>query len=328
MEQAETRETTGSAASCRLYVILARDGRSAVIFRRGPSRQVRLLRWWLGSDTIEPGQWLKGRIYVRRCDLSPDGEMLVYFAAKWETPMSTWTAVSRPPFLTALALWPKGDAWGGGGLFLGPNLLGINHDHVNDQATATTGQPWHPLPKQDRMPRGLSVCPVAAWAGRGEDDPIQHERMTRDGWTQVSQGKRGEYGVVSGFSRVYSDPGIYERPSPHKQHQGLRVRRLLRAIGQRDGPWQVEDFEITKSDGTSLRLITNCGWADWLANGDLGFAINGRLYRLPAARALDVVTDPIAGCRLVADLTDMRFEGVKAPEVALSWPRDIGNRMR
>ena len=31
--------------SCRLYAILARDGRSAVVFRRGPSKQVLLLRW-------------------------------------------------------------------------------------------------------------------------------------------------------------------------------------------------------------------------------------------------------------------------------------------
>ncbi len=74
--------------ACRVYAILARDGRSAVVFRRGPSRQVLVLRWWLGDDRIEPGQWLKGRIYERRCDLSPDGDLLIYFAAKWNTPLA------------------------------------------------------------------------------------------------------------------------------------------------------------------------------------------------------------------------------------------------
>ena len=59
----------------------------------------------------------KGRIYERRCDLSPDGQLLGYFAADRLSGFGTWTAVSRPPFLTALALWPKGDAWGGGAFF-------------------------------------------------------------------------------------------------------------------------------------------------------------------------------------------------------------------
>lgn len=71
------------------------------------------------------GQWFKGRIYERRCDLSPSGEKLIYFAAKYRSPLYTWTAVSRPPFLTALLLWPKGDAWGGGGLFNNERTIGL-----------------------------------------------------------------------------------------------------------------------------------------------------------------------------------------------------------
>ena len=31
--------------------------------------------------------------------------------------MSSWTAVSRPPYFTALALWPKNNTYGGGGIF-------------------------------------------------------------------------------------------------------------------------------------------------------------------------------------------------------------------
>jgi hypothetical protein len=60
------------------------------------------------------------------CDLSPDGELLVYFATSYLKPLRTWTAVSRPPYLTALALWPKGDAWGGGGLFRDNRTLQLN----------------------------------------------------------------------------------------------------------------------------------------------------------------------------------------------------------
>jgi len=89
----------------RIYVLLARKAASALVFRRGPSKNVLLLRWDLAEDTIQEGQWLRGHIYERRCDLSPSGEHLVYFAAKWRGKYPSFTAVSRPPFLTALALW-------------------------------------------------------------------------------------------------------------------------------------------------------------------------------------------------------------------------------
>src|SRR6187401_1906577 len=113
--------------SARLFVLWARDADVGVGFQRGPSKQVLLLRWNLKDDSFEGGQWLKARIYERRSDLSPSGERLVYFAASYRGPHQTWTAVSRPPYFTALALWPKGDAWGGGGLFSSENELLLNH---------------------------------------------------------------------------------------------------------------------------------------------------------------------------------------------------------
>jgi hypothetical protein len=136
------RSLSGDAIepACRLYAILARDGRSAVVFRRGPSKQVLVLRWWLEDDRLEPGQWFNGRIYERRADLSPDGDLLIYFAANWHAPYETWTGVSRPPYLTALALWPKGDAWGGGGVFDQPRVVGLNHLSVLCRCSCDAGE--------------------------------------------------------------------------------------------------------------------------------------------------------------------------------------------
>ena len=65
----------------RLHVILAREAPKAVVFRKGPSNRVCTVGWDLEHDTFTPGQWLKGRIYEYRSDLSPDGELLLYFAA-------------------------------------------------------------------------------------------------------------------------------------------------------------------------------------------------------------------------------------------------------
>ena len=115
------------AGNIRLYALLARDAHRAVVFRRGPSKQVLLLSWDTAKDLIEDGQWLKGRIYERRCDLSPDGRLLLYFAATYRKPLFSWSAISRPPFLSALALWPKGDGWGGGGEFKTNDTVLLNH---------------------------------------------------------------------------------------------------------------------------------------------------------------------------------------------------------
>ncbi len=67
----------------RLHVILAREGSKAVVFRRGPSDKVAVVGWDRKDDTFALGQWLKGRLYPYRCDLSPDGGHLIYFAAKY-----------------------------------------------------------------------------------------------------------------------------------------------------------------------------------------------------------------------------------------------------
>lgn len=70
----------------RLHVILAREAPKAVVFRRGPTGQVCTLGWDLTSDAFTMGQWLKGRIYEYRSDLSPDGEHLIYFATDFRRP--------------------------------------------------------------------------------------------------------------------------------------------------------------------------------------------------------------------------------------------------
>ena len=129
-----------------MHFALAREADVGLVFRRGPARWVRAIRWDTQRDTFEPGQWFHGRIYEERCDLSPDGELLVYFAYKGhragrvtdegkrphlEDYRDSWTAVSRPPWLTALALWPKGDTWMGGGVFTERRELLLFHPYEN-----------------------------------------------------------------------------------------------------------------------------------------------------------------------------------------------------
>ena len=232
------------APSTRLYVLLARKAPLAIVFRRGPSKHVLALSWDTEKHEFRLGQWFKGRIYERRCDLSPSGEKVIYFAAKYRAPLFTWTAVSRPPFLTALAMWPKGDAWGGGGLFPNERTIGLNHR--KEQMDLAEGF---------RLPKSMRVEPCGPHAGRGEDDPIWSLRLLRDGWT-VKQAPEGwdtkkNSKIQYGFSR----PWIWM-----KSRGSWTLEMSILGIFERDGPWYVIEHQVTDRAG---RTAISLGRSDW-----------------------------------------------------------------
>ena len=105
----------------RLFIIFAKQAHEAVIFRRGPSSWFHIIRWDTKNDEFYPGAWTRGRSYPERCDLSLDGELLLYFVhqgRKLSTDYTdSWIAISRNPWLHALGLWPHGTTYGGGGRF-------------------------------------------------------------------------------------------------------------------------------------------------------------------------------------------------------------------
>lgn len=112
-------------AKCHLFVISARDKPVAVIIRRGPSAWYHIIKWETRRkthDIFTHGAWFRGRIYPEKCDLSPDGNLFVYFAHQGSRSGTeythAYTAVSRAPWLHAVALWPQGTTYGGGGRFL------------------------------------------------------------------------------------------------------------------------------------------------------------------------------------------------------------------
>ena len=122
------------AEKCTLFILLARAARIGVILRRGPTKWWRVSLWNTKTDQIEGGQWFHGGLYPQDCDLSPNGQLLLYFAGKFNLRdcSATYSAVSQPPYLTALTLWPNGDRYsGGGGVFLDDQTIvlhqGIEH---------------------------------------------------------------------------------------------------------------------------------------------------------------------------------------------------------
>lgn len=275
----------------RLYVLLARESDRAIVFRRGPTKQVLLLDWNTATDEITEGQWLKSRIYERRCDLSPNGELLLYFAASQKPPHGSWTAVSRPPYLTALALWPKGNAWGGGGHFETNTRLALNHEESR-----------FALAEDFRLPRWLKVEPFGKSSGWGEDSPVWLSRLMRDGWTWVSLGQEAKKRSRKDVWVTFDPPTIFE-----KRRGDQTLQMTIYGIHQKNGPWYVTTHSLLTYRGPTLDLGES-DWSDWSRSGEVLFARNGALHRI---RNGEIVT--------VADLTGLTFTPREAPAKALRW---------
>jgi hypothetical protein len=285
-------------ASVRVYVLLARRSSLGVIFRRGPSRQVLTLLWDTSTHVVRPSQWFKGRIYERRCDLSPSGEKLIYFAAKHRAPLFTWTAVSRPPFLTALAMWPKGDAWGGGGLFRNERAIELNHRPGEMVAGA-----------EFKIPKAITVEPCGKISGHGEDDPILSTRLLRDGWVLQTPGVVQQNSFGSRISWTFPVNQVWS-----KRRGCLSVEMRILGIHERDGPWCVAEHRVLDSNGGVLTDLGRSDWADWSNNGEVLFAREGCLFRIPVRGQ-----NKLGDCCEVMDLRPLRFANVEAPPEAKRW---------
>jgi hypothetical protein len=248
-------------------------------------------------DTFERGHWFQGRIYTRRSDLSPDGEFLVYFASKFnsQTVNDTeytyaWTAVSRAPWLTALGLWPKGDCWFGGGMFLGKRRLLLNH---RPEKAA-------PHPKH-RPPASFKVEPNPD--ARGEDDPLYTRRLERDGWV-----------CTQSWEVDWRGGGLfYQTRTPERRERKHRTLPFSIVLERRlDGLTYAERFLLAETRPASLPE-GHLEWMDWDSQGRLFALIKGQLL------VAEMTRSGPGEFRVLADFVDDRFEPREAPPSARTW---------
>jgi hypothetical protein len=262
-----------------LYCIFARAAPKAVIFRRGPSKQVRLIAWDVATNSFEMGQWLKGRIYAEKSDLAPSGTSLIYYAAKFGPGYDTWIALSTPPYLTAHTIWPTFGTW---------NILSLfDTDTRLALATYRSDTSLEPI-KGSSLPKGLTVD-RRPWPGffyvRAD-----HDRLLRDGWT-VNAGDPIYRGDTDDTPLVYS--------------KAIADDFRLRVTAKSDGTLS---HAIVKGDGNATELLVE--WAD---------AYGGRLYFSHGGRLLTAEPSRPRKPTVLADFTDMQFEEVVAPPSALEW---------
>ncbi len=291
-----------SGSSTRLCVLLARESDVAVILRCGPSKQVLVIRWHRTTDAFFPGQWFKGRIYEHQCDLSPSGERLLYYAATYKPPFDCWTAVSRPPFLTALALWPRGVTFAGGGQFQTESkvLLSLHPEAI---------EPVEPF----RLPNSIFVD---RWERRpewGVPGYLQEATLQRDGWSLADPGKAVGRNAPSWWR--FDPPEVWAKRNPASGTLALRIR--LHGYYREEGPSRVTDSAVVSESGTVLDL-GETDWVDWDRNGDLLYSQGPFLYR----RRLEAGTLTDARCLL--DAAGFRFRPLEPTPQARDWFEPLG----
>lgn len=268
----------------RLHVLLARQSPRAVVLRKGPANAVCSILWDRSRDEFTVGQWMRGRIYERRADLSPDGKHMIYFArgGKINSPTKgSWTAVSRAPWLKAMVLHGKGDCWLGGGLFTGPRKYWLN------------GSCMHfPLEQSPDMTEDTKFVPEG---GRGgECLSVYYPRLLRDGWTFA--GKLSEV--------LFDSCDIFEKPLAN----GWILRKLAHAqVGAPQGKSSYWDEHELENTSLGVRLEKkDWEWAE--RDGDtVVWAEKGKIFRAVTGTA---GPEPAA---MLFDANPLQFAAIRAP---------------
>ncbi len=282
---------------CRLVVFLARDAPLGVVLRRGPSPWTQLSLWHTDTDTFVRGQWFKGRVYERRCDVSADGSLLLYFARKTTRRVltspgtDTWLALSRPPWFTALALWFLGGTYWSGGYF------------PDRQSVWLGGIPE--TPDQGNLPSWLRPTKQVPYIDRSSnwtEQTVYRNRLLRDGWTP----RDGPEHAL----------GVWERCQPHGRHGLVMTPHSDRDYTAHGGP-HVVTYLLAAARERGVEPLGRATWADWDQQGRLILAQHGCLVHWESPGVL----------RELANFNHDTPDPQPAPPWATTWPdRPRGNR--
>lgn len=275
---------TAKRFPARVHIILARKAKTAIVIRRGPADLVCTLQWDRSQDTFRVGQWLRGRIYERRCDLSPDGTHFIYFAmnGRWRSETKgSWSAISKAPYLKAIGLWANGSCWNGGGLFMTDRTYWLNAFPFGHEAM--------------QNPTGLkeSSRPPFHEGYGGECPGVYYIRLQRDGWCLT--GHRHEAG---------DSHTIFEKTLP----KGWILRKTAHeTVNPPAGAGCYYDtHEIVHSERDEVMECRDWDWAD--LDGDrVVWVSKGVLY------ASRLTSTGLRAERALYDFNPLEFERRLAP---------------
>jgi len=223
------------------YAITASAAPIAVVFHR-VARAWLLAQWNIENGAVELGAWFNGTLYPRRCDLSSDGSLLAYFALKGSGPrflgqagVKTYQAISKSPWLFALAAWPEDGTWTRGCYFTSaPGNLG-------PPAWGSENRFWGLMHRQ----------------------PIQYANERRRGWIEdITCPPRGPNDAWDEHRQV-----VLTKPRP-----AGKGRLLLSDTGWKSNvPGRIESRRpLFVLEQKKRRIeLPEATWADWNSRGQL-----------------------------------------------------------
>ena len=284
-----------------------------------------MLLWDLNTDEVAPGQWIRARVNVRNCDVTPDGRLLVaglYDPGSRREPAGEnsyltegWTAISRPPYFTALALWF--DGCGGGGYWSTARDLHL-FERMSEGAPDKGGVPG----KIRRHGIGLR--------GQGDTRPVA-ARLRREGW--IAEETTKSIKLMAGW---HSDEAIVDRireagldlaplkamrasEYPHWVRLGeTRWRRpfdggVLERVGTFE---ELERITLSEPSG-EVRLELERPWNSW---GWIDLDSRGRVIYSDRGCLWAWEDFPEGKPTMIADLNENKFQALPPPDWAETWP--------
>ena len=217
------------------------------VLRRGPSDWSHLGAWDVARGVYTPGAWIHGNLYPQRCDVSPDGRWFSYLtlkgAATWKAG-PTYVAISRLPWLTALAAWRTDGTW----------TRGIHF--VDDTDVWQVADPDAGDVGPCRRTFGLALTKASVFA-------VERRR----GWTETPDSPPPRPSDPWDERRASNVTLEKERPGSRGTTR-LTVRGYFAAFRTTLTGWSRQIRYDIIGDGGALHLA-DVQWADWAPDGAL-----------------------------------------------------------
>jgi hypothetical protein len=285
------RSSRGASLSTpRVFGIPAARAPIVAVLRRGPTGWSHVGRWDVARGVYEPGAWIRASLYPQRCDLSPDGRWLCFFTlkagARWSVG-ATYLAISRLPWLAALAAWGTCGTWTSGLHF------------VEDRSVWEVGAPATGDAAPCRARVGLAVTRPASFA-------VERRRV----WTETIDTPARPATDI--WDQARAERITMDKPRPGSAGTvRLRVRGWYAAFRALEPKPDTIVYDVM--DGGEVMGLEDVQWADWDADGRLLVATRaGRLEVRDGAR-------PTRATPAVADVAALAPAPAAPPDEALRW---------